>query len=163
MRLFFLLLLVVLLRSNSNALQCIKPIAPIIFTAVNVTNAIEFVDQLETIEEDGVCRVSYKFSYSENYFMVIFGIDYSQIHGDVNMDVYLDMKYYMASGTDVYYPGTGYKKLYFKCNDEDACERHFWRNHFESFVKEDSIILKEAFHSTLITEIQEKGKIHLIN
>jgi hypothetical protein len=163
MNLFFLLVVIVLLSSNSNALQCVNEKTLVIFTAVNVSKAIEFVDTLPTTEEYEVCYIVYQVNYSENNFMVYLGASIRQVAADINMGVYLDMKISMASGIDVINPVAGHKKFYFKCNDEDACERHFWRNHMQFLVKEDSTMLKEAFRSALITKIQEKGKICVIH
>jgi hypothetical protein len=163
MNLFFLLVVIVLLSSNSNALQCVNHRDPMIFTALNVTKAIEFVDTLQTTEEYEVCYIVYQVLYPGNDFAVSFGMDISKVRGDVNMDVYFEIELLMASGVNVINPAQGSKTFYFKCNDEDACERHFWRNHIEAFVEQDSTPLKEAFRSALITEMQEKGKIYLIN
>jgi hypothetical protein len=163
MKLVILLLLIVLLWSNSNALQCVNHKTPIIFTALNVTKAIEFVDTLPTTEEYEVCYIVYQVLYPEMDFVVSFGVDISRVPGDVNMDVYLEMELLMALGVNVINPAQGSKVFCFKCNDGDACERHFWRNHIEAFVKEDSTLLKEAFRLALITQLQEKGKIYLIN
>ena len=163
MTFFFSLLLVVFLWCKSNSLRCVNHTDQIIYSALYVREAKAFVDKLETTEGHKACYVSYDVIYSEKTFMVFFGEDLSHVPGDINVSVYFQMELLMAIDSHVFDPALGHKIYFFKCNDTDACERHFWRNHVDYFVTENTTNLENIFRSALITKIQEKGKTYRIN
>jgi hypothetical protein len=162
MKVFFLLLLVVLLWNNNNALRCVNYQKEVSFNTSQLTETKELINKLDTAEGSKVCSIQYAVIYPQKEFVVFFGPDVSKFPGDINTDVLLHIELTMASNGTIKDLASGLKVFGFKCNDEDACEQHFWLNHIDWFVEEESNNLEAAFRLILITKIHEKGKIDLL-
>ncbi len=161
MKLFFFLFLILLLWSNNNALRCVNDGDQRGFKGSDLFGVKENIDNLDTAEGYNVCSVAYGVHYPQKIFVVGFNLDSMSSPGNVNMDVMYQMRLTMASNGSIVDPASGGKLLLFKCDDEDACERQFWRDHIDWFIREESTILETAFRSILMTEIKEKGKIDI--
>jgi hypothetical protein len=159
MKLFFLLLFVVLLWSNNNALQCIDYTGERLFEVSDLTEVKEFIDKLDTSEGYEVCSIVYGILYPRKTFIVAFGEGIGDFQNYVNMDVFFKILLFITSNGTIVDPASGQKLFLFTCNDQDACERQFWRDHIDWFIREESTIFERAFRLILITENKEKGKI----
>lgn len=156
MKLFFLLFLVILLWSNINALQCVNRKNPVRFDASELTEAKEFIGSLDTAEGYKACTVIFGVIYPQKMFVLVFN---DGITGPSNMDVVYEMNLTMALNESIEDPASGYKVFTFMCDDENSCERQFWHDHIDWFIKEESNVLEAALRSILITELNQTGKI----
>jgi len=162
MKLFFLFFLVVLLWSNNHALRCINNIGERIFEASELTEEKKSIDALDADEEYEACSIVYGVLYPQKIFIVTFGEDLGQLATNVNTDVFYKVILTMASNGNILDPASGRKSFSFRCNDRNACERQFWRDHIDWFIREESAALEAAFRSILMIENKEKGNIDLL-
>jgi hypothetical protein len=159
MKLFFLFFLVVLLWSNNHALRCINNIGETIFEASKLTEIKKFIDGLDADEEYEVCSIVYGVQYPQQTFVVTFGEGLGISATNVNTDVFYHVTLTMALNGNIIDPAEGQKSFSFTCNNQNACERQFWRDHIDWFIQEESTGLEAAFRSILMIENKEKGNI----
>jgi hypothetical protein len=77
------------------------------------------------------------------------------------MDVIYQITLILASNENITDPASVHKSVSFKCDDQDACERKFWRDHIDWLIREESTALEKAFRSILYIENREKGKMDI--
>ncbi len=160
MKLFFLLLLVVLLWSYNHALRCVNPY-PMFFDASELTEVKKSIDSLDTNEGYKACFIIFGVLYPGNIFSVFFTEDIGEVSGNVNTDVFFQVVLIMASNGNIVDPASGQKLFSFRCDDQDTCERQFWHDHIDWFIREESAALQTAFRSILTIENKEKGNIDI--
>jgi hypothetical protein len=158
MKKIFILLLLLLLWRNNCALQCVSHSESIDFGASTLSRKKGYVDSLETTEEHNVCSMAFGMQYPQNQFIVTFNTPHVQIPGQINMDVSYKTKLILAENGNILNAASGYKLFYFTCNDKDSCDRQFWHDHIDWYVREESIILETRFRSILLDQYQEQGK-----
>ncbi len=133
----------------------------LVFEASGLSGVKQNITNLDTPEGYKACSVAYGVLYPQKIFVVAFNLDGLNIPGNGNMDVAYIMALTMASNGTIVDPASGQKLFVFNCDDEDACDRQFWHDHIDWFIREESNILETAFRSILMTEIKEKGKIDI--
>ncbi len=158
----FVLFLLLLLWSKNYALQCVNYSESIGFEARLLSMIKEHVDSLETTEEHNVCSMAFGMQYPENHFTVGFNLQHVQIPGNINTDVSYQTKLTLAANGNILSAASGYKLFFFRCNDKDSCDRQFWHDHIDWYIREESPILETLFRSILLDQYQEKGKRHLL-
>jgi len=134
---------------------------PVEFEASYLTEIKKSIDTLDTDEGYEACSIVFGVQYPENTFIVFFGEDIGEVSGNVNMDVFYQVTLTMASNGNIVDPASGQKLFIFMCNNEDACDRKFWHDHIDWFIREESTGLEAAFRSILTTENKEKGNIDI--
>ncbi len=161
MKLLFLLFLFVRLWSNNNTLRCVGYQGEKPFKASQLTETKEFIDNLDTDEGYKACSIVYGVRYPQKTFLVDFGGDIGELAANVNTYVFYHVTLTMALNGNIIDPAEGQKSFSFTCNNQNACERQFWRDHIDWFIEEESTTLEAVFRSILITENKEKGKIDI--
>jgi hypothetical protein len=162
MELFFSLFLVVLLWSNNNALRCVNHTDETHFKASQLIKVKEFIDNLNTVPGYEACSILFGIEYPENIFVVLFGVDMEELSDYPNRYIFSQFELTLSSNGTIIDPASGQKLFFFTCDDQDACERQFWRDHIDWFVRQESTTLEAALRSILITKNQQKGKIDLL-
>jgi hypothetical protein len=159
MKLFFFALIFVLLCNSNNALRCVNETDEKPFEASQLLQVKNIVDNLTTSEGYEVCSILFGVMYPDNTFVVQFGIDTGELSVYTNRYVFYQMELIMSSGRRIIDPASGLKSFVFTCDDQDDCERQFWRDHIDWFVRDETTALEAALRPILITKIQNQGKI----
>ena len=155
---YFSLFLVVLLLPNINALRCVDPINVKAFATSNLVKVKEDIRHLKTSEGYEYCSIMYGIQQSDQTLTIDFGKNVENSSADINRAVTITFTIDLTMNGSLINPPYQQTLLYFMCDHQDACERHFWFDHIDRLIEEDNSAVGVLIRSVLIPTNVTKGK-----
>jgi hypothetical protein len=159
MALLSLVLILICLSGNINALSCVQYTD----TVANFTleAAKEIINKQLLVDGYAKCAIDIRFHYDEKYIKIKFSKAFESTIAKINREVRVDTSISIADGRTILNPARIETSVEFVCDYADECDRHFVLGHLDWLFKANYDQLMSVIRSLLLTHNNKTGRNHL--